>query len=288
MHKPKHRPDPRKRQSTGASPEVPRQARLRGMSLLRAEEISAGYAERQVLDQVTLSVHAGDLISIIGPNGAGKSTLIRALAGTLKPSAGQVFLDGSPLEDLSRGQIAQRIAVVPQQSDVAFGFSVGEVVKMGRAPHQGPLLIPTEADNQVVARALAECELEALVGRPVGELSGGERQRVVIARALAQEPAVLLMDEPAAHLDLRHAVALYSLVRREAKGKGIACVAVMHDINTVARWADRVLLLHAGRVAAWGTPGEVLTRESLEAVFDVSLHTGTDPVDGAPYFLPSL
>jgi iron complex transport system ATP-binding protein len=255
---------------------------------LAAQDVTASYRERRVLSGVSVEVSAGEIVAVIGPNGAGKSTLVRVLAGTLRPSAGQVLLEGRDLLALSRRDIARSVAVVPQDSSVAFGFSVREVVLMGRAPHQSGLLYPSHEDLAALERALVACDLVELAERPLSELSGGERRRVVIARALAQEPRVLLLDEPVTHLDVRHSVALYDLVRRHAAERGIACLCVMHDLNAVERWADRAVLLEAGRVARAGALHEVLVPELLEKVFGVALRVGTDPEDGARYFLPAL
>lgn len=253
---------------------------------IEARGVDAGYRERAVLHDVTLEARRGELVAVVGANGAGKSTLVRVLAGTLVPTRGEVRLGGAPLSTLSRRQIAKQLAVVPQDSDVAFGFTVREVVLMGRAPHQSGLLIAGEADRAAVDRALSDCELVDLADRPVAELSGGERRRVVIARALAQQPEALLLDEPAAHLDIRHAVVLYDMARREAAERGVACLAVMHDLNAAARWGDRAVLLKEGRVHAQGPVDDVLVPDLLEEVFGLALRVGTDPEDGARYFLP--
>lgn len=252
---------------------------------LEARHVAAGYAGRPVLSEIDLDVRAGEIVAVIGPNGAGKSTLVRVLAGTLAPSSGQVLLGGRPLSELSRRQIASELAVVPQDAEVAFGFTVRQVVMMGRAPRQSALLVARPEDHAAVADALARCELEQVADRPVSELSGGERRRVVIARALAQQAHVLLLDEPTAHLDLRHAVALYEMARREVERREVACLAVMHDLAAAARWADRAVLLVDGRVRAAGPALEVLDPKLLEPAFGVRLRVGQDPEDGSRYFL---
>jgi iron complex transport system ATP-binding protein len=254
-------------------------------AILEARAVSAGYPGRPVLSEVDVALSAGEITAVIGPNGAGKSTLVRVLAGTLAPRAGGVFLAGRLLEQLSRREAAQRIAVVPQENEVAFGFSVRQVVMMGRAPHQSGLLLARPEDHTAVRRALARCDLEALAERPVSELSGGERRRVVIARALAQSADVLLLDEPTAHLDLRHAVGLYQMAREEAAERRVACLAVMHDLTAAMRWADRAILLVDGAVRASGPVREVLDPVLLEPAFGVRLKALSDPDDGDRYFL---
>jgi iron complex transport system ATP-binding protein len=254
---------------------------------LEARKVSAGYASRPVLADVSLAVEPGELCAVIGPNGAGKSTLVRVLAGTLAPNAGSVFLAGQELAKLSRREVSRRLAVVPQDSDVALGFSVAEVVMMGRAPYQSGLLFARPEDERAVEHALERCELLDIRDRPVVELSGGERRRVTIARALAQRTEVLVLDEPEAHLDVRHAVVVCALARREVDERKVACVAVLHDLAAAARWADRVVLLSDGRVRASGTPAEVLTTELLSETYGVSIRVGSDP-EGARYFVPDL
>lgn len=239
--------------------------------LLEAREISVAYGAQPVLESVSLEAHAGEVLAVLGPNGAGKSTLVRVLSGTLAPQSGTVLLLERDMAQLGRRAIAADLAVVPQDSVVAFGFRVREIVAMGRAPHQSGLLLTRPEDTRAIDQALARCELTGLEARRITELSGGERRLVTIARALAQEPKVLLLDEPAAHLDVKHSVLLYGLSRAEARDRNVACVAVMHDLNAAAKWADRVLLLCQGRVRAVGPPAEVLSPELLEEVFGVPI-----------------
>lgn len=253
---------------------------------LEAIDVSAGYRGISVLSKVSLAARSGRFVAVLGPNGAGKSTLIRALAGTLKPSSGEVRFQGKSLMELPRKHVARRVAVVPQETETAFGFRVGEVVAMGRAPRQGALMVSDGADRAAVQWALEQTHLVELVDRPMNALSGGERRRVVLARALAQEPEVLLLDEPAAHLDLRHTVELYALVHSMTRSRGLSCVAVVHDLNAAARWADEAVLLNEGKTVAAGTLGDALTPDLLSDVFGVSVHMGTDAQVGLKYFLP--
>jgi iron complex transport system ATP-binding protein len=254
---------------------------------LVARGISAGYGSREVLRGVDFSVSPGEVVSVLGPNGAGKSTLLRALAGTLPVSTGSVELFGRPLAELTRQEVARRLAVVPQDAEVAFGFRVDQVVMMGRAPHQSRLLLARSSDHEAVGQALKACDLEGLRERSVAELSGGERRRVGIARALAQEPEVLLMDEPTAHLDLDHATQLYELVRQQVAQRQVACVIVMHDLTQAARWSDRATLMKMGEVRAQGPVDEVLSAELLAETFGLEVVVGTDPATGQRYFLPN-
>ncbi len=247
--------------------------------------MQAGYRRRTVLRGVTLAVRPGELVAVVGPNGSGKSTLVRVLAGTLAVEHGSVRLDGADLGAMTRRAIARRIAVVPQESEVAFGFSVREVVEMGRAPYQTGLLLASAEDRRAVDSAIERCELGSVTDRPVAELSGGERRRVAVARALAQTADVLLLDEPAAHLDLRHAAAIHETARREARERGAACLAVMHDLNAAARWADRVVVLAEGHLRADGSVAEALDPALLAEVFGVAVRARTDPEDGSRWFV---
>ncbi|MFT3773326.1 MAG: ABC transporter ATP-binding protein [Minicystis sp.] len=248
--------------------------------------VSAGYGEGDILHEVSLAVEAGQLCVVLGPNGAGKSTLVKLISGALRPRAGKVAIAGEDLANLDRPAIARKVAVVPQAVEVAFGFSVREVVMMGRAPHQGAWMRATEADHDAVERAIEACELGDLAGRPVAALSGGEQKRVAIARALAQEAPVLLLDEAGAHLDVRHTIMVHELVRRELTRRDLACVAVLHDLNAAARYADRVALLQAGRVVAEGTVPQVMTYRRLTEVFETELYVGVNELDQTRYFLP--
>lgn len=248
--------------------------------------VSAGYDGSLVLHDVSLAVRPGQLCVILGPNGAGKSTLVKILCGALPPTAGRVIIAGEDLARLDRRAIARKVAVVPQIVDVAFGFTVREVVMMGRAPHQGAWMAASERDVAAVDRAIEACELHELASRPVATLSGGEQKRVAIARALAQETPVLLLDEAGAHLDVKHTIAVHELLRRELSRRDLACVAVLHDLNAAARYADRVALLQAGRIVGEGTVEEVMTYRRLTEVFETELYVGVNELDDTRYFLP--
>ena len=255
---------------------------------LEARGVSVQYprsSEPALLD-VSLFLHAGEVLATLGPNGAGKSTLLRVLTGVLPPSSGAVFLDGKDVSTLTRRDIARCVAVVPQNVQVAFGFTVREIVMMGRSPHQGGLLVPSKNDREIVEHTLDRTDLLHLAGRPVSSLSGGEQKRVAIARALAQQPNVLLLDEATAHLDIRHAVALHALIRREVEERKLACLAIMHDLNEAAQNANRVVLLDQGRLRAVGTIPEVMTYRILRDTFGVELYVGVNDIDGTRYFVP--
>lgn len=254
---------------------------------LEAIEVSAAYAPGvRVLCDASVRVSAGEMVAVLGPNGSGKSSLVKVLTGLLQPTRGRVQLFGQDLGLVSRRHVARRIAVVPQQVQVAFEFCVRDVVMMGRAPHQGPMLLASDADRGLVDEILQSTGLAELADRPVRELSGGEQMLVAIARALAQRPEILMLDEATAHLDIRHSVAVHALVRREIRDRNVACVAVLHDLNEAAQHADRVILLDRGRIRAQGSVADVMTYRALRETFGVDLYVGVNELDGTRYFVP--
>jgi len=246
------------------------------MSLAEVSHVTFGYRAAPVLRDVSFAIGAGELVALCGPNGAGKSTLLRLLLGLHAPSAGQVTLAGAPLSTLSRRQIARRAALLPQDAPADVPLSVREAVSLGRLPHLGRLQPETAADADAVARALAATDTTALAERPVTELSGGERHRVHLARALAQEAPLLLLDEPIAGLDIAHQLAAMDLLRVTAS-EGRSVVVALHDLALAARRCDRVLLLAGGTLAADARPAEVFTRDTLARVFGVEADVRMDP-----------
>jgi iron complex transport system ATP-binding protein len=257
------------------------------MDAIELRRVTVRYGAGQIaLDGVNLTVRRGEICVVLGPNGAGKSTLVKVVSGAMKPDEGEVLVLGEPLSRLARRSIARRIAVVPQSSEVALGFTVNEVVMMGRAPYQGAWMRASHRDEEAVEHAIEACELGRLRDRQVNHLSGGERQRVAIARALAQEAEVLLLDEVNAHLDVRHFIAVSELVRREVGERNLACLMVLHDLNAAAQYADRVALLKSGRLVAHGVIEDVMTYRRLKEVFEAELYVGVNELDNARYFLP--
>jgi iron complex transport system ATP-binding protein len=242
------------------------------------------------LDGVRLAVGRGLLYSVIGPNGSGKSTLLRALLGALRPSAGEVVYEGRPVSDWPRRALARQVGVVPQNEAIAFPLTVRELVAMGRYPHLGPLGRPGPEDRAAIEAAMERCDVAHLADRPISKLSGGERQRARIARALAQRPATLVLDEPTVSLDIRHEMAIFELLAELTGRDGVTVVVVTHNLNLAARYADRLLLLHEGRVASEGPPGQVLVRETIERVYGwpvaLTPHPGPGPDAGAPQIIP--
>ena len=220
---------------------------------LKLESIFASYDGRIVLRSLSLSAHSGEILGLVGPNGAGKSSLLRVISGTLAPSRGKIFLDEADLRALDATARAKKIAVVPQSARMPEAFSAGEVVLMGRTPHLPLFGAERARDFEIAQDALARTDADWYAERLMGELSGGEQQRVVIARALAQEPRVLLLDEATAHLDLKHQTALWSLVRQLARA-GLIVIAALHDLNLAAQYADRLALMCKGELLLCDKP----------------------------------
>jgi cobalamin transport system ATP-binding protein len=238
---------------------------------------------RRILDDVTVTLAPGALTAVIGPNGSGKSTLLRVLAGLWAPTSGEVTLDDEPLEQMPRRDVAQRLSFLPQDTRCDFAFTVDEIVAMGRHPHRGRFASETTRDREAVLDALATCDLLHLRTRTITRLSGGERQRVALARCLAAEPHILLLDEPTAHLDLEHALSVLTLCRALA-ARGTTVVLATHDLGTVARFATHTVLLHAGRSVATGSPATVLTPARLRDAFAVETQIITT-ADGRSAFV---
>lgn len=250
--------------------------------VLSAQGLAVGYQDRRVLDAVSFELGRGEFCGLLGPNGSGKSTLLRTLAGVLRPWSGRAELFGDDVAALSPRAVARRVAVIPQGVTMLFPFTVREIVAMGRHPHLGRFQRVGGRDRDAIARALDETDTAALAGRPVDELSGGERQRVVIARALAQEPELILLDEPTTHLDINHQVEVFELLARLNRERALTVLAVSHEVNVCAEYCRRLILLKAGRVVADGPPAELLTPELIRDVYDAPVHVLANPTSGAP------
>lgn len=254
--------------------------------MLEARNITVNYDDRAAVVDVSLRARPGQLIAIVGPNGAGKSTLLRVLNHSIEPISGDVLLDGQPLKSYTRRAIARRIAVVAQEADLRFPVTVMEFVLGGRYAWSSAWGWESEQDVEIARRILRETELEDFEGRLMNELSGGERQRAVVARALATEAKVFLLDEPTANLDLAHQATMLRLIRGRCDDQQSAAIVVTHDINLAAEFADQVMLLKNGREVAVGSPQSVFTPELLRRVFDLEVLVDAHPVSGAPRITP--
>ena len=235
------------------------------MSQILLKDMSVAIDGQNIVEQIALSVQPGEFVGLVGPNGSGKSTLLKSLYRVLKPSAGGAWLDGDDIWTITAKQSAQRLAVVGQERMGEFDFTVTELVAMGRTPHKGMFDANSAQDRGIIADCLDQVGMVAKAQRQFMSLSGGEKQRVLVARALAQSTPVLVLDEPTNHLDIRHQIDLLELIRHLRK----TTLAALHDLNLAARYCDRIVMLHAGRVVAEGRPHEVLTQERIEAVYEV-------------------
>ena len=251
--------------------------------MLSLTNVSAGYGRRHVLQDVTWSVAPGEFVGLIGPNGCGKTTLLRVLSGVLPMTAGEVRVRGTQLREIDRRQLARTMACLLQDLSLDLAFTVREVVLMGRSPHLPRFGSETPRDFQLAQQAMERADVSHLADRLVTELSGGERQRVLIAMCLAQEPQLLLLDEPTSHLDIGHQLSLLDLIAKLNRETGVTIVAVFHDLNLAAEYCRRLLVLERGRVAALGTPEEVLTADTIQRVYGVTVRVQRNPLSGRPH-----
>ena len=250
---------------------------------LRAQHAGRAVGGVSILEDVSLEVHYGQVLALVGPNGAGKSTLLSLLAGDDVPSEGSIELDGRPMTEWSPGERARVRAVLLQSNQVAFSFTVRQVIEMGRAPWLGTL--QSDDDETAIEAALAEADVAGLAERAFPTLSGGERARASLARVLAQTTPILLLDEPTAALDLRHQEEVLRIARRRATAGG-AVVAVLHDLSLAAAYADEIAMIHRGRLVALGAPADVLTAERVAEVYGLEVRILPDPDTGRPIVLP--
>ena len=246
-----------------------------------ASNLIFGYRpDTLVLDDISFKLNRGEFTGLIGPNGAGKSTILRLLMGLLKSTAGEIRFDNKPLGEIPPRELARRVAYLPQEDEVHFPFTVGEIVMLGRWPHSGGAFFDSETDRVASLHAMELVGISDWSGRLITELSGGERARVTLAKAIATEPEILLLDEPVSELDLRYQTEVYRLLKSmTAKGTGVVVVA--HDIGSISRWADRLILLSGGKILADGVPGDVLNEKILEDAYGTPVKIISDGQDMA-------
>jgi iron complex transport system ATP-binding protein len=253
---------------------------------LQARDVTLGYGERTVVEGLDLTLVDGGITAVIGPNGCGKSTLLRALGRLLRPQGGEVLLDGKRIDTMRTREVARVLGLLPQAPVAPEGLTVGDLVARGRHPHQSWFRQWSREDELHVREALAWTGMDEHADRPVDQLSGGQRQRVWISMALAQGTDVLLLDEPTTYLDLAHAVEVLDLIDRLHDEQGRTVVMVLHDLNLAARYADLLVVMKDGKIAASGTPREILTAELLDDVFGLRAAVVPDPVSEAPLIVP--
>jgi len=255
--------------------------------LLECQKLDFSYQKKRVISDVTLGFDENEFVGLIGPNGAGKSTLLNLLMGLHPPEKGQAYISEHDIAQLARKNIARNISFVPQDVSIEYAFSVREIVAMGRNPHLGAFQVESPSDLDIIDRAMKKTDILTMAERRVDQLSGGERQRVFIARALAQETPILLLDEPTASLDLCHQLSLLTLVRQLC-GEGLLAIAALHDLNLAARFCDRLILLDQGIVVAQGTPIEVLTKENLYRYFSIEAEVEVSALDSTQVSIKAL
>lgn len=256
-----------------------------GTPLLRASNVSFTYHDSFSLKDINLSLEQGSLATLIGPNGAGKTTLLKLLSRLLRPQGGQIELGGRDLESFGRRELARQLAVVPQGLVVPFFFTAWEMVMMGRTPYARPFFSNGAEDQRVVREKMEMTNTLYLAQRLFGELSGGEQQRVIIAMALAQEPQILLIDEPIVHLDINHQIEILELTKRLNRDSALTVLATMHDLNLAALYFDRLILLDGGRIAAEGSADQVLTKGRIEEVFHAQVEIQPHPTRKVPHIV---
>lgn len=249
---------------------------------LRLHNVTLGYGKRTVLDSITFDAPAGQITGIIGPNGSGKSTLIKGMTRILSPRGGQIFVDGRTLADMKCSEVARLVAVVPQNAVIPDLFTAFEVVLMGRTPHLGLFKYESERDLVIVRGAMEATQTIDLAGRRVAELSGGERQRLMLARALAQKPKILLLDEPTAHLDIKYQIEMLELVRQLCHDRNLTVVTALHDLNLAAQYCNQLVILHHGRAYSCGAPADVITARMIEEVYGAHVYVCPNPINSLP------
>ncbi|CAJ38033.1 heme ABC transporter ATP-binding protein [Methanocella arvoryzae] len=251
--------------------------------MLDVTDLSCKYGNARILENIFFTTRKGECIGIIGPNGSGKSTLLKTLSKVMKPASGSIVVCGKELKDISMNELARSMAVVPQDTNVDFNFSCLDIVLMGRHPHLGRFAVEGKKDYDIARQSMELTNTWHLKDRNISELSGGERQRVIIARALTQEPSVLLLDEPVSHLDINHQIEIMELIQHLKNDRGLLVIVVIHDLNLAARYCDRLILLNENTIQAAGTPSEVLTREHIRRAFRADVLVRRHPMTGTIY-----
>lgn len=250
--------------------------------MIEVHSVSFRYHEDWVLQDVSFRVERGEFVGVIGPNGSGKTTLLKILYRLLSPQKGEILFELVPMKKMDRADIAKRIAVVAQETHLLFPFNVIETVLMGRSPHLGHLMFESEKDLEIAKKAMEWTKVLPFSERSMDELSGGERKRVFIARALAQEPEVILLDEPTANLDIHHQMDFLELILTLNRERGLTIVMASHDMNIASEFCDRLILLRGGGIYKAGTPDEVITKENIENVYGCEVWVDQNPFSGMP------
>jgi len=253
------------------------------MDILRVQNLSCGYGDREVIKNMSFSVKAGDFLGVIGPNGAGKTTLFRAITRVLTPLSGSVFYREKEISTINPRDFAREVAVIPQILEIPFAFTVEEFALMGRFPHEGRFEFHREKNKRLLEKALIFTDTLNLRKRKIFELSGGERQRVILAQGFVQEPRLILLDEPITHLDIAHQVGIMDLIRRLNKEFGLTVIMVLHNLNLASEYCHRLALFNEGRVHKIGSPEEVMDYRTIEKVYKTAVVVEKSPVSRKPH-----
>jgi len=251
-------------------------------SIIKVRDLSFAYTDELVLEEISFEILPGEFVSVIGPNGSGKTTLLKLLYGYLSPLKGTIYLSNTPIKKITRRDLAKRIAVVSQMPRFHFELTAFELVLMGRSPYMGLLAFEAKEDFEIAGEAMALTDVVDFKERNIFSLSGGELQRVLIARALAQKPQIMLLDEPTRYLDIKHQINVCRLLKRMNKDRGITIVSVFHDINLASYFSDRIIVMKEGRIHGIGPPGEVITKETLDLVYGCHVFVDENPLIGRP------
>jgi iron complex transport system ATP-binding protein len=254
------------------------------MNIINIQNAFFSYNTKEVLQDISFSLKQGEFLGIIGPNGAGKSTILRLICGILKPGKGMITILGEPIERIEPKELAKKIAFVPQETHFALDFTVEDIVMMGRYPYLKAFQRENKIDYQARDHALEYADVQTFRKRMINSLSSGERQRVVLARALAQEPAILILDEPTSHLDLHHQYAIMELLKKFNK-EGMSIIVVNHDLNLASLYCERLILMHQGKIFAQGSPGELINERTLKQVYQTDVKVIKHPHKNVPHIL---
>lgn len=252
---------------------------------IKIQNLKWKFGDRLILKDINLTIKKGYFYSIIGPNGSGKTTLLRNIAKSLEPKPKTVFVDNVDITRLSRRDMAKRLSVVPQNTNIEFEFTVMDIVLMGRSPYIGRFLAEGRKDLEIAERAMKSTNTWHLKDKPITQISGGERQRVIVARALAQDTDIMLLDEPVSQLDIHHQIELMETIQGLIKDRKITVISVMHDLNLAAQYSDYIILMNEGKVVCQGMPGDVITEENIRRVYKLDSYIMDNPVTGKPFIM---
>ncbi len=256
------------------------------METLKIDEIEFAYGEEVILKDISFNIEEGEFISIIGPNGSGKSTLLKTLNNIYTPRKGNIYLDGEKIQKIKRREIAKRISLVPQESQINYEFTVEEIVTMGRHPYKRRFEKENLEDKRIIEEAMEMTYTTKLRDKLITEISGGEKQRVIIAKALAQNSSIILLDEPTSSLDINHQIEVLELLKKLNKNKNTTVVIVLHDINIASRYSDRIIFLKDGKIISKGRPEEVVTKNNIKKAYDMDIYLEINKYTRSPYLIP--